>query len=161
MIFVTVGTHEQQFNRLIEEIDGLVAEGDITEDVFIQTGYSTYQPKYCRWQSMLGHNEMNDCIERADLVITHGGPSTFMSVLSKGKRLIVVPRLKKYDEHVNDHQMEFVSHILERMNYNFEFISDCSDLSLAIKQSMTGTKRIETNNMRFNSLLEAVVETLF
>ena len=45
MIFVTVGTHEQQFNRLIEYVDRL----NLDEDVFIQTGYSTYIPKNCRW----------------------------------------------------------------------------------------------------------------
>ena len=41
MIFVTVGTHEQPFNRLIEEVDRLVETGVITDEVFIQTGYST------------------------------------------------------------------------------------------------------------------------
>ena len=48
MIFVTVGTHEQPFNRLVKAIDKLKKDGVITEDVIMQTGYSTYEPKYCK-----------------------------------------------------------------------------------------------------------------
>ena len=49
--FVTVGTHEQQFNRLIKEVDRLKGEGFIQDDVFIQTGYSNYVPKFCKWEN--------------------------------------------------------------------------------------------------------------
>ena len=53
MIFVTVGTHEQQFNRLIEKIDNLKKDGIIKEDVFIQTGFSTYEYADCNSDSVL------------------------------------------------------------------------------------------------------------
>ena len=53
MIFVTVGTHEQPFNRLVEYIDKLKEKGKIEEEVIIQTGYSTYQPQYCEWKKWL------------------------------------------------------------------------------------------------------------
>ncbi|MFV0560029.1 MAG: glycosyltransferase, partial [Enterococcus sp.] len=85
MIFVTVGTHEQQFNRLVKEVDELKRDGVITEDVFIQTGYSDYEPQYCEWSKFLGYDEMEKYIDNARIVITHGGPASFMSVLSKGK----------------------------------------------------------------------------
>lgn len=52
MIFVTVGTHEQPFNRLIKKIDELKQDGTIEEDVIIQTGFSTYQRK----TTMIGHS---------------------------------------------------------------------------------------------------------
>ena len=58
MIFVTVGTHEQAFDRLIKEVDRLKKEKIITEDVFIQTGYSTYQPEYCEWSKFVKFDEM-------------------------------------------------------------------------------------------------------
>ena len=48
MIFVTVGTHEQPFNRLIRKIDELKRDGIIKEEVIMQIGYSTYEPKYCK-----------------------------------------------------------------------------------------------------------------
>ena len=52
MIFVTVGTHEQPFNRLIQKVDELKRDGVIKDDVLMQTGFSTYEPKYCRWQRL-------------------------------------------------------------------------------------------------------------
>lgn len=107
MIFVTVGTHEQQFNRLIKKIDQLKKDGHIKDDVFIQTGFSDYVPESCDWKKFLSYEEMIQKIKDAKIVITHGGPSSFILPLQYGKTPIVVPRMKKYDEHVNDHQVEF------------------------------------------------------
>lgn len=72
MIFVTVGTHEQQFNRLIEEIDRLKGNGTIKDEVIMQTGYCTYKPKYCKWSELLPYDQMLENVEKADIVITHG-----------------------------------------------------------------------------------------
>lgn len=58
MIFVTVGTHEQPFNRLIQKVDELKKDGVITEDVIIQTGFSTYEPKYCQWSKLIPYQQM-------------------------------------------------------------------------------------------------------
>ena len=107
MIFVTVGTHEQQFNRLIKKIDQLKKDGHIKDDVFIQTGFSDYIPESCDWKKFLSYEEMIQKIKDAKIVITHGGPSSFILPLQYGKTPIVVPRMKKYDEHVNDQQVEF------------------------------------------------------
>ena len=107
MIFVTVGTHEQQFNRLVKKIDQLKKDGHIKDDVFIQTGFSDYIPESCDWKKFLSYEEMIQKIKDAKIVITHGGPSSFILPLQYGKTPIVVPRMKKYDEHVNDHQVEF------------------------------------------------------
>lgn len=115
MIFVTVGTHEQQFNRLIKKIDQLKKDGHIKDDVFIQTGFSDYIPESCDWKKFLSYEEMIQKIKDAKIVITHGGPSSFILPLQCGKTPIVVPRMKKYDEHVNDHQVEFC----ERYNTTF------------------------------------------
>ena len=70
MIFVTVGTHEQQFNRLIKKIDELKEQGAIREPVFIQSGYSTYEPKHCQWKKLLPYKEMEEKIRTAHIVIT-------------------------------------------------------------------------------------------
>ena len=107
MIFVTVGTHEQQFNRLIKKIDQLKKDGHIKDDVFIQTGFSNYIPESCDWKKFLSYEEMIQKIKDAKIVITHGGPSSFILPLQYEKTPIVVPRMKKYDAHVNDHQVEF------------------------------------------------------
>ncbi len=111
---MTVGTHEQPFNRLIECVDNLKRDG-IIEEVVIQTGYSTYEPKYCTWQKLYPYQQMIKLVNEARIVITHGGPSSFIMPLQVGKIPIVVPRQHKYNEHVNDHQVAFCKAVAERM----------------------------------------------
>ena len=114
MIFVTVGTHEQAFNRLIQEIDLLKYNGKITEEVICQIGYSDYIPKYCKWEKMISYEEMINNVKEARIVITHGGPASFLLPLQYGKIPIVVPRQLKYNEHVNNHQLDFLNKIVKK-----------------------------------------------
>lgn len=116
MIFVTVGTHEQAFNRLIQEIDLLKYNGKITEEVICQIGYSDYIPKYCKWEKMISYEEMINNVKEARIVITHGGPASFLLPLQYGKIPIVVPRQLKYNEHVNNHQLDFLNKIVKKMD---------------------------------------------
>ena len=148
MIFVTVGTHEQQFDRLIKEVDRLKKENLIQDEVFIQTGYSNYIPKYCEWEKIISYEKMNQLIEKSDIIITHGGPATFMGVIAKGKVPIVVPRQKKFGEHVNDHQMDFVEKVLNI--YNLTVITNISDLMACIsKINEQQSTDLKTNNNLF------------
>lgn len=116
MIFVTVGTHEQGFDRLIKEIDRLKKENIIKEDVIIQKGYTEYEPEFCETYKLIGYDELQDYLAKARIIITHGGPASFVAPLSIGKTPIVVPRQKQFEEHVNDHQVNFVKQVVERNN---------------------------------------------
>jgi glycosyl transferase cpsG(V) len=148
MIFVTVGTHEQQFDRLLKEVDRLKKENLIQDEVFIQTGYSNYVPKYCKWEKIISFEKMNQLIEASDIIITHGGPATFMGVIAKGKVPIVVPRQKKFGEHVNDHQMDFVEKVLNI--YNLTVITNINDLMACIsKTNEQQSTDLKTNNNLF------------
>ena len=164
MIFVTVGTHEQPFNRLIKEMDRLVYKKKITEDVIIQTGFSTYKPKYCISYKMMSFDEMNAALKKARIVITHGGPSSFIEALQLDKVPIVVPRQEKFHEHVNNHQVEFVKLISEKMN-NIIAVYDINDLENAIVNydQLVKTKKLNTtsNNERFNKNLSKIINDLF
>lgn len=115
MIFVTVGTHEQPFNRLVKSVDELKRDGIITEDVIIQTGFCTYEPQYCQWSKLISYQQMVKNVENARIVITHGGPASFIMPLQIGKTPIVVPRQHQFNEHVNDHQVEFVRNVAQKM----------------------------------------------
>lgn len=162
MIFVTVGTHEQQFNRLIKEIDRLKESGIIQEDVLMQTGFSTYEPKYCEWKKMLSYNEMNEMYDKADIIITHGGPASFMKALEMKKVPIVVPRQAQFDEHVNDHQVEFVKLVEDRFN-NIISVYDIADLENVIVKynSIVSNKsnQIKDNNTLFNNKLDDMIKS--
>ena len=164
MIFVTVGTHEQQFNRLIEEVDKLKEDGIIKEEVFIQTGFSTYEPKHCQWSKLISYKEMNNKIKEARIIITHGGPASFIAPLQIGKIPIVVPRQEKYGEHVNDHQLEFAKNVEER-NKNIIPVYDIKDLKEKIldydKIISKMDSKISNNNEKFNKRLEIEIKEMF
>lgn len=160
MIFVTVGTHEQPFNRLIKEVDRLVETGVIKDDVFIQTGYSTYEPKFCKWSSLISFDKMNELMEISDIIITHGGPATFMSAIANGKKPIVVPRQEKYDEHVNDHQVDFAQQIKERYN-SIEVVTEISELGNYLNRYLKIDGNESSNNKSFNDKLREEVRKLF
>jgi len=164
MIFVTVGTHEQAFNRLIEYLDKLKENKIIDEEIIIQTGYSTYEPKCCKWQKLFPYKEMEQNVTNARIVITHGGPASFIMPLQIGKIPIVVPRQYQFGEHVNNHQVEFVEAVNKRMN-NIIPVFDIDDLenTLLSYDKIVGTMNNESqsNNIVFNEMLEKIVEDLF
>lgn len=164
MIFVTVGTHEQPFNRLIECVDELRGEGILREDVIIQTGYSTYKPVYCEWKNFYTYQQMIDHVEKARIVITHGGPSSFIMPLQIGKTPIVVPREKKFGEHINDHQVEFVKEVEQRMG-TIIAVSNIDKLKDIILEYNTIVNKmhdkIQSNNIKFNIALEKIVNQMF
>jgi putative glycosyltransferase len=159
MIFVTVGTHEQQFNRLIEEIDKLKEEEIITSDVFIQVGFSDYQPQFCEWKQFLSYDEMNSLMKKSDTIITHGGPATFMNVIANGKKPVVVPRRKEFGEHVNDHQLDFCKRIVQE-GYDLVVIEDIKEIREHLIPSRSTT--IKSNNesfvKQFSNLIAELVE---
>lgn len=164
MIFVTVGTHEQPFDRLIREVDRLKDEGTISEDVMIQTGVSKYRPVACRFANALPYEEMQHLMQEAHIVITHGGPSSFMPVLRYGKIPIVVPRRSEYHEHVNDHQVRFC-HEEEKKYHNILLVDRIEKLGGIITRydelsaSMKNTYKSHTEE--FNRGFQRVIDDLF
>ena len=156
MIFVTVGTHEQPFNRLIRKIDELKRDGIIKEEVIMQIGYSTYEPKYCRWSKLLPYSEMVKNVKDARIVITHGGPASFIMPLQIGKVPIVVPRQKEFDEHVNNHQVDFSKAVEDRMGIIIT-VTDINKLEEMITNYNNYIKKmnqgINSNNKKFNDSL--------
>lgn len=160
MIFVTVGTHEQQFNRLIIEIDELKKKGIITDEVFIQTGYSDYEPKYCNWSSILTFNEMSKYIDEARIIITHGGPSSFQSVMQRKKIPIVVPRKYSLDEHVNNHQLDFTRKLVT-YNYPIILVEKVEELEETILNYKNDNIHIHSHNNEFIKDFNLVISKMF
>lgn len=163
MIFVTVGTHEQPFNRLLQKMDDLKRNGDITDEVIIQTGFSTYEPKLCQWSSLLPYKQMVKNMEDARIVITHGGPASFIMALQIEKTPIVVPRQKRFGEHVNDHQVEFARNVAQRMG-SIILVEDIENLGEIIKNydEIVGgmSHGISSNNKNFNGEFERIVDEI-
>ena len=163
MIFVTVGTHEQQFDRLVKYVDELVGNGAIGEDVIIQSGFSTYEPIYCKSMSIIPYSDMIRYIDEARIVMTHGGPSSFIMPLQKGKIPIVVPRQKQFSEHVNDHQVEF-AHKVADVYGGIIVIDNIVELKATIENYDSLVEHMDkgmnSNNTKFCKNLESILDKL-
>jgi len=111
MIFVTIGTHSQGFDRLVHAVDSLAARSK--EEFIIQIGDASSKPKYAKWFTHRSEKEMGELYRRARVVISHAGAGSIISALRYKKPLIVVPRLKKFGEHIDDHQKELANAVSE------------------------------------------------
>lgn len=130
MIFVTLGSQKFQFNRLLQAIDKLQTD----DEIFAQIGYSEYRPKHYKYKKFLDRDEFAKVMDLSDVVITHGGTGAIISAVKKGKKVIAVPRLKKYGEHVDDHQIQLVNQFSE-----LNLIYSCVDCD--IQKALDTVKR--------------------
>lgn len=108
MILVLLGTQNNSFHRLLEEVQKNIENKKIKEKVIVQKGYTKFESKDMKMYTEIPIDELNKLIDEADLIITHGGVGSIISSIKKRKKVIAVPRLEKYKEHVNDHQKDIV-----------------------------------------------------
>ena len=102
MIFVALGTQDKPFTRLLKRLE----EADLPEEIVVQAGYTDFSSDKMDVRKYVEKDEYSRLLEEADLVICHAGVGTIMESLQKHKKVIVSPRLSKYGEHQNDHQLE-------------------------------------------------------
>jgi UDP-N-acetylglucosamine transferase subunit ALG13 len=106
MIFATTGTCKP-FDRLLAAFDML----ELDEELVVQHGVSPIRPRGARCVDFLPYADLVELVRSARVVVTHGGVGSILSALANGKRPIVVPRLAKHGEAVDDHQVEFARKI--------------------------------------------------
>lgn len=132
-LFITLGSQKFQFNRLLEAVD-VLCENKIVDgnNVFAQIGYSDYRPHSYNYKLFLDRDEFGFEMEKADIVITHGGTGAIIGAVKRGKKVIAIPRLAKYGEHVDDHQLQLIKQFKE-----LNLIYSCLDMDLqkAFKKS--------------------------
>ena len=132
MIFVSTGSRKFQFDRLIKKMDELVADGTIKERVFAQIAESAYLPRNYEYVRYLSPEDFSKYQEEADLVVTHAGTGALIGALKKGKQVIAVPRLAKFGEHSDDHQIQ-VAEVLEAEGF-LRVVLDMDKLSETIEE---------------------------
>lgn len=146
MIFVTLGSQKFQFNRLLEMIDELIEKEIIVDEVYAQIGYSDYRPRNYKYKRFMDRDEFTDWESKCDILITHGGTGAIIGAVKKGKKVIAVPRLKKYGEHVDDHQIQLIEQF---KNQNLICgLRDCSELENGLKIVKTQKFEHYTSNTR-------------
>ena len=132
MILVLLGTQNNSFHRLLEEIQKNIDNGNIDEEVIVQKGYTKFESKDMKTYDELPIEEFNELIKKANLIITHGGVGSIITSIKNRKKVIAIPRLKKYKEHVNDHQLDIIKSFNE-VGYIIG-IQEVEELEKALKQ---------------------------
>lgn len=114
MVFVTIGTQKQQFDRLMKLLEN--SKELKNEDIVVQAGYTKYENENWKILDFIPAEEIENYMKQAEFVICHGGVGSIFTALRLRKKVLVVPRLEKYCEHINDHQLEICEQ-LEKEGY--------------------------------------------
>lgn len=156
MIFVILGTQDKSFDRMLKEIEELKKDGFITDKVIVQAGSTDFKSNEMEIMDYIPMKNFNKYIEEADLIITHGGVGSILDAIKHNKKVIAVPRLAKYNEHTNNHQIEIVEKFDE-----LGYIIDCGNLkrlgNKLIQAEKFVPKKYESNNKKFIEKLESCI----
>ena len=145
MILVILGTQDKPFNRLLEAVDKACQKKIIKDKVIVQAGTTKYESKNMEIFDLIPINKFNSLVGKADLIITHGGVGSIIQGLKKGKKIIAVPRLKKYGEHTNDHQFQIIDEFTRQ-----GYIIPCKDLN-KLDEVLENVKTFKTKKYKSNN----------
>jgi UDP-N-acetylglucosamine transferase subunit ALG13 len=156
MIFVTVGTHTQPFNRLLKKIDELIQKGEIKEKVIAQIGNSTYRPRNYEYFKFTNEEKILKLNKEANLVITHAGVGSIITALQFKKSVVVVPRLREFNEHTNDHQIQ-IAKIFHKQK-KILVCYNCDKLGLVIKKAKKFKPNIRRKEPKMLKIIKNFLE---
>ena len=157
MIFVTLGTQDKDFSRLLKAIDKEIEKGTIKEKVIVQAGHTKYESKNMEIFDLIPTDEFNEIIEKCDLIITHGGVGNILSAIKKNKPVIAAARLKKFKEHTNDHQKQIIGEF-SKQGYILE-LRDFGKVGKMVEKAKTfKAKKFKSNTNNMIKLIEDYIE---
>ena len=157
MILVLLGTQDRQFDRLIKEVSRLKHKGVIKDKVIIQKGVSVFDDDVIESFDFAPKNKIEELIDKANIIITHAGVGTITECISKYKKVIVVPRLKKYLEHTNDHQLQITKEF-ELKNYIIP-VYDIKNLKNALERiKHFKPEKYESNTKNFVNVIKDLID---
>lgn len=138
-------------------MDMLIGNGLVESKVFGQIGESTYLPVNFLFTKYMAENDFKKQQEISDIIITHGGTGTIVTSLKLKKKVIVVPRLFEYKEHIDNHQLE-VATALEKEGYLL-MVTNISDLLMNINYVLHGyTLKPYSNKSDINKLISEFLD---
>lgn len=114
MILITLGTQDKEFKRLLDMVQKEIDNGNIKDKVVVQAGHTKYESKDMEIFDLIDREKFSNLISECDILITHGGVGSIITGLQKEKKVIVAPRLAKYNEHMNDHQMQITENFSKK-----------------------------------------------
>lgn len=149
MIFVTLGTQKQQFTRVLD----LIEKSKIfqEDEIIVQAGHTKYESNKMTILDFISYEEVEKYIEESELVICHGGVGSIFTALQKNKKILVVPRLSKYGEHINDHQLEICEQ-LEKDGY-ITYLRDGEEFDQIVQKLLKKENKIYQSDTSFLNIL--------
>ena len=135
MILILLGTQDNSFHRLLDKVQELIDKKVITEKVIVQAGRTKFESKDMEIYSLMPEEKLREIMEKADLVITHGGVGSIVMALKMGKKVIAVPRLSAFGEHINDHQIQIVDSF-DKQDFLIG-VTELDDLEEALNKAKT------------------------
>ena len=160
MILVCVGASEYKLDRLLIMVDELCDEGVISgNEIIAQIGNTDYKPRNYKSFSLIGRDDFQHYMEQSELIITHAGTGSVIPPLKLGKKVIVFPRLQKYKEHLDDHQLE-LRDVFTNSGYTLSAVA-IDQLRDAIINIKDFTPRpFVSNNRKINSMVIDFIDRL-
>lgn len=158
MIFVTLGTQDRKFTRLLEAIQKQIDNKIIKEEVVVQAGVTCdFKSKDMKIFDLIPMDEFDEYIKRCDILITHGGVGSIITGLKNKKRVIAAARLKEHGEHQNNHQLQIIENF-SREGYIIP-LDDFDKLGNIIKDIKEfKPKEYKSNTDKFIKLIEKEID---
>lgn len=144
MMFVTLGTQDKSFERLLKQIDKEIERGNIKEKVIVQAGHTKYESKNMEIFDLVSSEEFEEYMDACDILITHGGAGSILTGIKKKKKVIAAARLSKYKEHNNDHQKQIIKEFSDK-GYILE-LRDFDKLGKVLEKARTFKPRKFVSN---------------
>ena len=157
MIFVTLGTQDKSFTRMLDIIDKAIVNGIIKDKVIVQSGYTKYYSKNMEIFDYIDSDRFLEIIRSSDVLITHAGVGNIFTGLENNKKVMAIPRLSEYKEHSNDHQLDIVNkfreegYILSFSTYD-EFVDNYKKIDSFVP------KKYESNTLNMISLIKNYID---
>jgi UDP-N-acetylglucosamine transferase subunit ALG13 len=156
MILVTLGTQDKSFKRLLDNIQQEVDNGNIKDKVIVQAGFTKYESEDMEIFDLVDRDKFNSLINECDLLITHGGVGSILTGLKNNKKVIVCPRLAKYKEHINDHQVQIVNNFYKN-GYILKYEEDDDLGDILKKVDKFKPKKYKSNTNRMIKLIDKFI----
>lgn len=158
MIFVTLGTQDRKFDRLLEAIEKQIENEVINEEVIVQAGCSSnFKSKYMKIFDLIPMDEFDKLISECDILITHGGVGSIITGLKNNKKVIAAARLKEYGEHQNNHQLQIIENFASE-GYILS-LNEFDKLDEVLKDvKKFNPKQYKSNTSNFIKLIEKEIE---
>ena len=159
MTLVILGTQDKSFDRLLRMVEKEIKNNNLKGEVIVQAGQTKFKSKYMKIFDLIPITKFNKLIKEADLVITHGGVGSIIQALKHNKKVIAVPRLARYKEHENDHQIQ----IVEEFTRNGYILSakNTKELNKALEDvKKFEQKKYKSNNNKMVKLIENFIDNI-